>query len=270
MLRVAGILLLSLCLLGASTQPAMGVSQARLDRILRALSDPDLRVRVQALVVLVRLKDRRAVSRVVRVLISDRSESCRALAAAALGAAGDSRAIAPLQRRLSDPSSRVRRQVRVALARLAPTKSTVGKDNGLKQKKARILVRLGSMGANVRRDRRLKTMLRGLWKAHVARSPAGIALFKGRARPSQKVYKVNSSITRFTRVRQGSVVQTTCTISVVVDHNGAIVMMTSGGATVEVSAGNFQQRDAQRVDRSVLETAVASAHRNVVTYLRRQ
>jgi hypothetical protein len=249
---------------------ASAISQARLQRIHRALADSDLRVRVQALIVLARLKDKRSVPPVVRVLLRDRSASCRALAAAALGAIGDPRAIVPLKRRVTDPARRVRRQVKLALARLARRQSSRTPAKAGASRSRRLLVRLGAMGAKARSGKRIRGRMRTAWVEQVSKSRrVGLLGRRQRARSSQKVFKVNSSITRFHRVRQGRMVRTTCTISVVVEHRGSIVMMTSGGATVEVSASRFRRSDAARVEKSVVDTAVASAHRNVERYLRR-
>ncbi|PID38938.1 MAG: hypothetical protein CSA65_04655 [Proteobacteria bacterium] len=257
--------LLACCYLMAPVR-ASAISGAGLARIHHALRDSDLRVRVQALIVLARLKDKRSLAPIVRVLLRDRSTSCRALAAAALGAIGDPRGISALRRRLSDPSERVRQQVKLALARLArarpPSKA------GLSRR--RVVLRLGAMGAKTREGRRVKRRLRPAWIAQVSKSRS-VGLLGQRQRPSsqQKVFKVNSSITRFQRVRQGRTVRTTCTVSVVLEHHGSIVMMTSGGATVEVSAQTFRRAHAAQVDQRVVETAVASAHQNLERYLRR-
>ncbi len=270
MLRFGSVLVLAFGLVLLLTQEATAVSAARLGRIHRALKDPDLRVRVQALIVLARFKDRRSVAPIVRVLLHDRSVSCRSLAAAALGAIGDPWAVAPLKRRRSDPSSRVRRQVRLALLRLAKLRPSSARQRFGTKKNARVWLRLGSMGARTRAAKRLRRRLRAVWERQVIKTKGIGLLRRGKHQKGhQKVFKVNSSITRFSRVRAGPVVRTTCMVSVVLDHGGSIVMMTSGGATVEVPASRFRRSDVARVDRSVLETAVASAHGNLVRYLRR-
>jgi hypothetical protein len=270
-------LFLGLSIFGSAPQIAAAIDVNRLNRILRALDDGDIRVRMQALIMLTRLRDRRSVNRVGRVLATDRVASVRALAAACLGASKDRSAIPILQARLRDRSASVRRQIRLAIARLAPTKPTrravaVARRRARSIAKARVLVRLGSMASKIRSKRRLRHVMRGIWQERLATMPRWIALAGPgqKANSRQKIYKVNSSITSFRRVRSGKRVSTSCTVSVMLDHKGSIVMMATGGATVEVAASRFGRRDASRVDRDALSTAIYSAHRNLMNYLARQ
>lgn len=269
-------------MLAPLSKPAWAVSASRLARILRALSDSDIRVRIQALVALSKLKDRRAVPRLIIVLRDDRNATARALAAAALGAVGDRRAAGVLRSKLADRSRRVRRQARIALARLTipPTPTPKIRNRYIRIPKRRrprgprVLVKLGSMGAKSHRARRLRKLLRGLWRDKVA-SSSEVGLLEEGKRPAsetskRKVYGVSSSITKLKRVRAGRLVKTTCTVSVMVDQGGSIVMMTSGGATVEVTSRRFSRHDARKQERSALENAIASAHQNLMRYLSRQ
>ncbi|MBW2734887.1 MAG: HEAT repeat domain-containing protein [Deltaproteobacteria bacterium] len=279
-MRVLAWALVLVSMVALSPRAARAVSTSRLARIFRALSDSDQRVRIQALVALAKLKDRRAVPRLITVLRKDRSSIARALAAAALGTIGDVRAAPALRAKLADRSRRVRGQARIALARLMITPTPSGRAltkyvHIPKRKRPpgpRVLVTLGSMGAKTAKGRRHRKLLHRLWRDKVASTTEVGLLEAGEPVPKgqQKVYGVSSSITKLKRVRTGRLVKTTCMVSVMVDQGGSIVMMTTGGATVEVSTRRFSRRDAQQSEQSALENAIASAHQNLMRYLSRQ
>ncbi len=258
---------------------AHSISKPRLRRILRALKDRDLRVRVQALAVLGKLRERRAVRRIISTLRRDRSALVRALAAVALGAIGDQRAVTPLKRQLKDRSRRVRRRIRLALSRLRRAK----KEEQRKLSRAassrrptsvndgRIFVRLGSMATKATRGYQLKSLLRRIWTKRMRSTGHGITLIK-KSQPiaaSGDTYELSSAITRLRHRRKGSMMQIICSVSVVLgNHLGRILMMTDGGATVEVPHRTYRSRDGDSLEVSALESAIGSAHQNLVRFLR--
>ena len=108
--------------------------------------------------------------------------------------------------------------------------------------------------------------LRRLWTERISQTP-GIRLVSGGA-PGQKVYEVNAAITQLSSHQRGDLVETTCSVSVVVgDHHGSILMMTSGGATVQVQSQTFSKSQEPAMRVSALASAVATAHSNVVKFL---
>lgn len=231
------------------------ISEKRLKRIFRVLSDSDVRIRVQALVVLARLKDKRSVKPLVKVLKRDRSASCRALAAAALGGLGDVSILPFLKEKQRDRSPRVRKQVRLAIGRLAKLRPK-------KAVKTSYAFVLGSMGA---KTLGLRNNLRHLWRKVAKKKLLGSAAIR---KEGQKVYKVNASITQLDHSRSGSMVRVLCRVRVMLDYQGSIVMMTTGGATVEVAAYGFRDKDYYRLEHSALYSAVDSAHRNLLNYFK--
>lgn len=246
---------------GPRVSSARTASDARVRRLLRLLRDSDARVRIQALVVLGRLGDRRAVSPILAVL-GDSNPSVRAMAAAALGSIGDPRARGPLAKRARDSNKLVRAQAKAALGKIAAAARSA--------KNARILVKLGSMSA--RPAPRMRRTLRQLWQRHMARARHGVALIRPgqHAHRNQKVFGVSASITRCGHHRKGSSIEATCKVSVVVDRGGSIVMMTSAGATVQLSSSGNARKIAREGQMTALDSAVASARDNLVAYLKRQ
>jgi hypothetical protein len=131
---------------------------------------------------------------------------------------------------------------------------------------ATILVRLGGVGDKTRRGKVLLPELRRLWAERISNTP-GIRLVAAPA-PGQKVYEVNAAITELSSQKRGNLVETSCSVSVVLgDDRGSILMMTSGGATVQVRSGRVRTGQDPHLHASALENAVASAHSNVVKFL---
>jgi hypothetical protein len=228
------------------------VSGTRIQRLVELLADRNYKVRLQSALALGQLRDRRAVPALVSAL-ADRHPLVRATASHALGLIGDSRAATPLRERLRDRDALVRRRSRAALDQLRATQRVV-------------LLRLGDVGDRTRRGSSLLPQLRRLWLDRIQRSP-GVRLLEGKPQPGapNRIYEMTSAITQLTLRTEGSVTETTCSVSVVLgDSNGSIVMMTSGGATVQVRSRYTNPSAAQS---SALENAVASAHSNVLKFL---
>jgi len=236
----------------------------RLNKIIRLLSDNDMKVRLQAVFVLGKLRDGRSVPALINAL-NDKNHTVRSLAAYALGQIGDSVAVRPLSRRRGDRHPQVRRHVRAALQRIkqARKKPTAA----VAAKKARFLLRLRSMSAKTDNGRPLIGQLRKEW-AKIVGATSGMAVTQGtKTRRGQKMFEITSTITELIGRRNGAMVAMTCRVSVVVGSaTGSILMMGSGGATVEVSRPSPRQTLALRSN--ALELAVQSAHKNLVRFLR--
>jgi hypothetical protein len=233
----------------AATVVVPPANAARIDRVPRlvdALSDRDYRVRMQAALMLAKLKDRRAVPGLVRSL-NDAHPIVRGVVAHTLGLMGDSRALAPLRERLSDHNALVRRKAREALTLLQRP----------------VLVRLASIGDRTKRGSALVPELRRLWAERIEQSP-GLRLAPQRLEKGQQLYEVTSTITELSSRRQGTYTETKCSISLVLgDQKGSIVMMTSGGATVHVEGG----RNESALQATALQGAISSAHANLMRFL---
>jgi hypothetical protein len=244
---------------------AADLPAGRLQRLLDLLTDRDYRVRLQAAIALGQVRDTRTVPALIRRL-DDPNALVRGMVAAALGEIGDSRASTPLRERLKDKDSLVRRHARASLEQIQ--KASKAPDGRATSNGRTILLRLGGVGDRTRQGQVLIPELRRLWTERISQTP-GIRLVSGSANsPGQKVYEVNASITQLSSHHRGDLVETTCSVSVVVgDHHGSILMMTSGGATVQVQSQTFSKSQEPALRASALANAVASAHSNVVKFL---
>lgn len=234
----------------------------RIDDLTRALTrDPSWRVRLQAAVVLGKLGDARAEPALVQAL-RDPNETVRGLAAQVLGELGDRRALGPLERSRRDGSPFVRERVRTALARLRPAPVAARPQPGL------LHVEVGGIGAKVRHTPpELTKRLRELITRKLAHTP-GVTL--GGAPESGFV--IDSSITNLARRTDGPYVEVSCEVSLVVGRlpSKAMVMMTSGGATVQTPRVGFHASQELMMQADALEGAVQGAHENLLAFLRTQ
>ena len=226
--------------------PANAARVDRVRRLVESLADRDYRVRMQAALMLAKLKDRRAVPGLVRSL-NDSHPIVRGVVAHTLGLMGDGRALVPLRERLSDGDSLVRRKAREAIDLLQQP----------------VFVRVASVGDRTQRGSALVPQLRRLWTERIEQSP-GLRLAPERLVKGQKMYEVTSTITELSSRRQGTYTEAKCSVSLVLgDQKGSIVMMTSGGATVHVEGG----RNDSALQATALQGAISSAHANLMRFL---
>ena len=145
---------------------------ARADRtldLIRALSDPSWRVRLQAAVVLGKLRDTRAVPWLIRAL-SDPDENVRAVAITALVEIGDKDMIRSIERLRSDPSPMVRARVLAGIAKLQTPPPAVAVPH-----KA-VFIAVGGIGSKAKKTPpEMTNKLRELITRELARSP-GVTL----------------------------------------------------------------------------------------------
>jgi hypothetical protein len=245
----------------------LGSSTARADRVddlsQALIADTSWRVRLQAAVVLGRLHDVRGVPALMRAL-SDPLETVRGMAAQVLGDLGDPQAIAALQRAQRDPSAFVRGQATVALGKLQgspPPPSARASAHALH-------VEIGGVGAKTAQaSPEMTRHLREFIVRELAQTP-GLTL---EGAPS-KGFLIDSAITSLSRRNTDSFVEITCEVSLIVGRlpSKAMVMMTSGGATVQAPRAGFRPERERALEVDALEGAVHGAHENLLAFLRSQ
>jgi hypothetical protein len=243
-----------------------GVAHAdRVDDVSAALvGDSSWRVRLQAAVVLGRLHDRRAVPALTRAL-SDPVETVRGMAAQVLGDLGDPEARAALERAKRDPSSFVRGQALVAYNKLmGGTQVTYGSHPTVRA----LHVEVGGIGAKTNlASPELKQRLREFITRELEHTP-GLTL---QGAPLNG-FLIDSAITSISRRTTTDYVEISCEVSLIVGRlpSKAMVMMTSGGATVQAPKAGFRPEREHEMQVDVLEGAVHSAHENLLAFLKTQ
>jgi hypothetical protein len=243
-----------------------GVASASADRVdglLRTLaSDPSWRVRLQALVILGKLGDAQAIPALERAL-GDDNQTVRGLAAKVLGdlaEVGDPQVIAALEGVRRDRSSFVRERAAVALERLR--KVARAADGKL------LHVEVGGIGVKARNaPPELSHRLREFIIRELQRTP-GLTI---EGKPISG-FLIDSAITVLSRKTTPEYVEVSCEISFVVGRlpSKAMVMMTSGGATVQAPRVGFRPESERALQVDALENAVQGAHQNLLAYLKAQ
>ncbi len=234
----------------------------RVDDLSRALSsDPSWRVRLQAVVVLGKLGDAHAQPALLHAL-GDSNETVRGLAAQVLGDLGDATAVVALERACRDPNPFVREKATAALGRLHPSSVAEAPIGGA------LHVEVGGIGSKARNTPpELIAYLRNLMERELMRSP-GLTMS---GKPISG-FLIDSAITTMSRKTTDSFVEISCEVSFTVGKlpSKAMVMMTSGGATVQ--APRMGLRPAQEIafQKDALEGAVKGAHENLMAFLRTQ
>ncbi len=241
----------------------------RVDDLCRTLtSDPSWRVRLQAAVVLGKLRDPRSTPSLLRAL-TDENETVRGMAAQVLGDVGDDRVVASLERaQRADSSSFVRERARQALGKLHPESLASSHGAGASQK-GMVHVEVGGVGMKTRTAAapELTARLRAAIIRELARTP-GLTL---EGKPLSG-FLIDSSITNVSRRLTDQWVEITCEISFVVGRlpSRAMVMMTSGGATVQAPRVGLRPEREKALQIDALEGAVQGAHENLLAFLKTQ
>lgn len=245
----------------------------RVDDLCRSLTtDPSWRVRLQAAVVLGKLKDTRAVPSLLRAL-TDENETVRGLTAQVLGDIGDESARGGLERARHDSSQWVRDKASVALSMLQRSEPPPSRAPGLASStagagKGGLHVEVGGIGVKAKHVApQLASHLRELIIRQLEKTP-GLTL---EGKPLSG-FLIDSSITNVSRRTTDEWVEITCEISFVVGRlpSRAMVMMTSGGATVQAPRVGLRPEKEQALQIDALEGAVEGAHQNLVAYIKGQ
>ena len=237
----------------------------RVDALCRSLTaDPSWRVRLQAAVVLGKLRDPRSVPSLLRAL-GDDNETVRGLSAQVLGEIGPPSAVIALDRaRRSDSSAFVRNKANEALAKLQPAEAS---HHGGSQKGGALHVEVGGVGAKAHASPELTQRLREYIIRELSRTP-GLTL---EGKPLSG-FLIDSSITSVSSKRTDQWVEVSCEVSFVVGRlpSRAMVMMTSGGATVQAPRMGMRPDKEKALQFDALEGAVQGAHENLLAFLKTQ
>jgi hypothetical protein len=245
----------------------MASAPARADRIddlsRTLISDSSWRVRLQAVVVLGKLGNRRAVPALIQALI-DSNETVRGLAAQVLGGLGDEDAMPALERTArSDGSGFVREKANASLSKLGRVSNPDSHGGG-----GDVHVEVGGIGSKApNTPPELTRALREMVTQELGHTP-GVALDTS----GRSGFVVDSTITSLTRHIQGPLVEISCEVSFIVGRlpSKAMVMMTSGGATVQATKASFRPQLEVTLQKDALAGAVKGAHENLVSFLKTQ
>jgi hypothetical protein len=254
-----------------ATTLALGVANARADRLDelgKAMQDPSYKVRVQAALVLGKLKDPRAVP-VLKLALGDSNPTVRGTAAASLGLIGDSSAREALEGAAGDPDPFVKGQVEKALAMLSggghhgpgpgPTKG------------AKFYLAIGfSAGGKAGPD--AAQMVRDALARELQKLP-GVTLSVGGGEPTAAVlqqkklqgFMVDGTIQRLSATLSGGGSQIDCDLKAfVATYPGkSIKMMTTEGASLQ--AGASERESAKR---DCINAAAEAIRDDVEKYLK--
>jgi hypothetical protein len=248
---------------------ALAAAPARADRIddlCRTLTnDSSWRVRLQAVVVLSKLRDPRSVPALLHAL-GDENETVRGLAAQVLGDIGAPSAVIALDRaRRSDSSQFVRNKANEALKKLQPAEAHA--PHGGSAASRALHVEVGGVGAKAHASPELTQRLREYIIRELSRTP-GLTL---EGKPLSG-FLIDSSITNVSRKLTDQWVEITCEVSFVVGRlpSRAMVMMTSGGATVQAPRMGMRPEREKALQFDALEGAVQGAHENLLAFLKTQ
>jgi hypothetical protein len=238
----------------------------RVDDLCRSLTtDPSWRVRLQAAVVLGKLHDARAVPSLLRAL-ADENETVRGISAQVLGDLGDGAALSALQRaRTNDSSTFVRDKASQAVTRL---EAAVAKNAAPAKQPGKVHVEVGGIGVKPRHvSPELAVRLREFIIREFEKTP-GLTM---EGKPISG-FLIDSSITEVSRRITDSSVEITCEISMIVGRlpSRSMVMMTSGGATVQAPRLGLRPEKEKELQIDALEGAVQGAHENLVAFIKTQ
>ncbi|MCA1663058.1 MAG: HEAT repeat domain-containing protein [Myxococcales bacterium] len=250
---------------------ALAAAPARADRIddlCRTLTnDSSWRVRLQAVVVLGKLRDPRSVPSLLRAL-GDENETVRGLSAQVLGEIGAQSALIALDRaRRSDASAFVRNKANEAIIKLQPADAQAHRGGGTASSSRALHVEVGGIGAKAHASPELTQRLREYIIRELARTP-GLTL---EGKPLSG-FLIDSSITNVSRKLTDQWIEITCEVSFVVGRlpSRAMVMMTSGGATVQAPRMGMRPEREKALQFDALEGAVQGAHENLLAFLKTQ
>jgi hypothetical protein len=266
-------LLLLVAALGIAL-PTEAQAQDRITKLVKILeTDSSYKVRLQVVIALGKLKDRRAVPALLRAL-SDENYTVRGVSCASLGQIGDKSALGSLKKVASSDSEQfVRSQAEKAVKALAggggpPTGArffiTIGKITNKSTKG-------GGQAPKVLGDALIKEFSRvgGVATDWGGRLPSASELTKARV----KGFVLDGSILSLTTTKNGGNIEISCNIkvSLATFPGNSMKAFYSGGASTEVSAQSFRPGQEDGLFRDVLEGAAQGAKQQIVqSYLSTQ
>jgi hypothetical protein len=238
---------LALVLLILSVRPAAADKIDDLSKLL--MQDPSYKVRVQAALVLGKLKDKRAVPALIQAL-QDENESVRGVAATSLGQIGDRAALKPLQDAQGDASSFVRAQAQKSYEIIAGTTPSTP---GPARAGARYYMAIGfdTKGGNAQYGQLVKDAL-----AKELQKLPTVTLSVGGGPPTAQVlaqkrlkgFVVDGSIQRLSASKAGGQQQIDCDLRAFVATypDRSIKMMTTEGASLQIGSGPSEEMSGKR------------------------
>ncbi|HET6281943.1 MAG TPA: HEAT repeat domain-containing protein [Polyangia bacterium] len=257
----------SLILSPAVTQAARG-GAPRIEDIEQSLTaDRSYKVRVEAALILGRLKERRSVAALITAL-RDSHPAVRATAAQALGRIGDQSARDPLLRAHQDGNRFVRRMsgeaIRALQAKARNPDPQVATTRGPTGRPAFDVKPMGD------RSHKATPALRGRMRDFVTthlRSVGDITVSN-----EEPGFVVDGSIKELSMTTGPDLVQVGCSVQLVVSRHpsGGVFLLTSGEAMVQKPANQFKPQQKATMEMEALEHAVRGASEDLLQSLRRQ
>jgi hypothetical protein len=240
-------------------------------------TDPSYKVRVSSALVLGKLRDRRAIPALKKVLASDGHYAVRATAAQSLGAIGDASAIPALEKATGDSHDFVRTRAQAALNQLrgAAGKPKAEPVSAVTPKgKERYYVGIGGIADKSKRaGPDLIKRMREFVTRELERTP-GVTTRLDPTGRSKKLrgFTLDGMITEIKKSQSREYVEISCEVSYVIGvyPSRSIVMMTSGGATIQTPRGQYRATQERAIQVDALENAVKGAHQNLMAFLQKQ
>lgn len=252
-----------------------GAHADRVDRLIKILrTESSYKVRLQVVIALGKIKDRRAVPALIRAL-SDDNYTVRGVSAATLGQLGDKRARSALKRAKKDKHHFVRSQAKKALAKLKGGGGT-GPPRG-----ARFFVTIGkTMNKSNKGGKALSQTLKNALLKEFSKV-SGVATPWASEKPSKKELRkhrlkgfvLDGSILSLSRKRRGSSMELSCSIrvSLATYPGNSMKAFYTGGASMEVDASSFRPSYENSLYKEIVEGAAQGARQHIVrSYLSTQ
>ncbi len=246
-----------------------GVARAdRVGRLIQILqTDSSYKVRLQTIIVLGKLKSKRAVPALMGALV-DEHYTVRGVASVTLAQIGDKRALPELKRRLSlEKNSFAKSQIKKAIKILSSGTSappagtrffvTAGKMNN-KARGGKALAKI--LGNALRKE---FTSARGVITDWGGRTPSGKEL----RRKKIKGFVLDGSIVSLSRKRTGDEYEISCSIkvSLATFPGNSMKAFYSGGASMMVSVRGFKAEYEDGLFKDVLEGAAQGARQHIMS-----
>lgn len=246
------------------------------DLIQTVTTDPSYKVRVSAALVLGKLKDKRAVPALKKVLASDGHFAVRATAAQSLGQIGEKGALPALEKAAADSHEFVRARAKAAIQALSssgpPKPQAV--PVAVKSGRQRFYVGVGGIGDKSKHaGPDLVKRMREFVVRELEQTPEVTLKLDSTGRGRKlKGFTVEGSITELKKTSNRNYVEISCEVSYVVGlyPSRSIIMMTTGGATIQTPRGQFRNHQEPGLRVSALEEAVRGAHQNLLAFLMKQ
>jgi hypothetical protein len=266
------IVVVLLPLLGAGARPARAAPAGKMEELCRALlEDSNYKVRVQAALVLARLRDAAAVPSLVKAL-GDQNKTVRAIAAQALGQLGDGAANDPLRdllRREGDPF--VRGEAEKALAALAAG----GGGSGAAGRRAKIYLSFGAFTGGVKSAGADASKIihdalaRELGKLQMVTLTLSAADQKNFAKSGMLGFFIDGNITRLDDLPAGGAYETSCDVKVTVLRwpSKSLIAWHNAGASVQSGS---RPRDKENARNECLESSAAQVAEDLGKFFKAQ